>query len=71
MEQDETLNEFLHILARIKDLLGEAAISGSEAVDLDDAMQRLRKAGNNDDADELAELIRLADELKAQHQPKS
>jgi hypothetical protein len=71
MDNDETLEEFVQILGRIKGLVGEAAISDDKGIDLVDAVQRLRLSGNDEDADELAMLCERADELKAQHQAKS
>lgn len=71
MDYDETLDEFVQILGCIKNLVGEAAISDDEDIDLGEAIQRLRRSGNNKDADELAGLIERADEMKAQHQAKS
>jgi len=71
MERDEKLDEFVGILGRIKDLIGEAAISNEEGVDLAEAVEQLRLAEKNEDADKLAELIKRADELRAQHQAKS
>ncbi len=71
VDHDETLDEFLQILARIKDLVGEATISDTAGIDLVEAIERLRQSGNNEDADELAELCQRADELKAQHQANS
>jgi hypothetical protein len=71
MDYDETLEEFLQVLGRIKDLVGEATNSDDEGVDLAGAIQQLRLSGKNKDADELAELVERADELKAQHQAKS
>ncbi len=68
MEKDETLDEFVRILGRIKELLGEATISEEKGVDLVKTIEQLRQSGNNDDADELAELVERADELKALHQ---
>ena len=68
MAADETLDEFVQILGRIKDLVGEATISDDDGIDLAEAIERLRLSGNNKGADELAELIERADELKAQHQ---
>jgi hypothetical protein len=67
METDETLEEFVRILGRIKGLVGEAMISDNASFDLAKAIEDLRLSGNNDDSDELAELIERADELKAQH----
>lgn len=71
MERDQKLDEFVEILGRIKDLISEAAISTEEGVDLAKAVEQLRLAEKNEDADKLAELIERADELKAQHQTKS
>ena len=70
MDKDETLEEFVQILGRIKELVGEAKISGDEAFDLVKAIEQLRQSGNGTDADELAALVERADQLKAQHQPK-
>lgn len=70
MDKDETLDEFVQILGRIKALLGEEAISDDEGPDLVAAIEELRASGNNEDADELAALLERADELKAQHQAK-
>jgi hypothetical protein len=71
MENDDTLSEFLRILGRIKELVGEAPMLCDNGIDLDESMQRLRQSGNNDDADELADLIQRADEIKAQQLAKS
>ncbi|RLA27303.1 MAG: hypothetical protein DRQ63_06200 [Gammaproteobacteria bacterium] len=71
MENDETLQEFMQILGRIKTLLGEATISDGASIDLDAAVEQLRESGNNKDADELATLCKRADELKAQQQANS
>jgi len=71
MENDETLQEFMQILGRIKTLLGEATISDGASIDLDAAVEQLRESGNNKDADELATLCKRADELKAQQQTNS
>ncbi len=71
MENDKTFEEFIQILERIKEMIGDVAIEDDEGFDLTKAVERLRLSGNNDDADELAELIERADELKAQHQVKS
>lgn len=71
METDKTLDEFVQILGRIKELIGDVAIEDDEGLDLTKAIERLRLSDNNDDADELAELVERADELKAQHQVKS
>jgi len=71
MDDDGTLDEFVQILGRIKNLVGAAAISDAEDIDLVEAIQRLRRSGNDKDADELAGLVERADEMKAQHQAKS
>jgi len=71
MDYDETLVEFLQILGRIKDLVGEVTISDDAGVDLAGTIQQLRLSGNSEGADELTELVKRADELKAQHQAKS
>ena len=71
MDKDETLQEFVQILGRIKDLVGESTLLGNEEIDLAEAVERLRQSGNNEDADELAGLCKRADELKAQRQAKS
>ena len=70
MDNDKTLEEFVQILGRIKDLIGEAATS-DDGIDLVKAIEGLRQSGSDQDADELAELVERADELKAQHQAKS
>ena len=70
MDNDETLEEFVQILGRIKELVGELEHPGDEGVDLVKAIERLRQSGNDTDAEELAALIERADELKVQHQPK-
>ena len=71
MDNDDKLEEFVQILGRIKDLLGDVTTSDDEDIDLVEAIEQLRLSGNNTDADELAELIERADELKAQHQAKT
>ena len=71
MDNDDTLREFLQILGRIADLAGEATMSDDEEINLVETVQRLRQSGNDKDADELAELVQRADELKAQHQTES
>ena len=68
---DETLLEFVRILGRIAELVGDATDSDNEDIDLAEAIQRLRQSGNSEDADELAELFQRAEELKALHQAKS
>ena len=71
MDKDETLQEFVQILGRIKEMVGESALLGNEEIDLAEAVERLRQSENNEDADELAGLCKRADELKAQHRAKS
>lgn len=71
MDNDDTLREFLQILGRISDLAGEAVMSDDEEIDLVETIQKLRQSENDKDADELAELVQRADELRAQHQRKS
>jgi hypothetical protein len=68
MDTDDTLREFVQILGRIADLAGDSMMSDDEEIDLVEAIQNLRQSGNDTDADELAELVQRADELKAQHQ---
>ncbi len=67
MEYDKETDELAQILGRITDLMGEASFSGGEAINSVEAIQRLRLAGNNKDADELAELFLRGDELKAKY----
>jgi hypothetical protein len=50
--------------------MGSATVSDDESANLDEAIERLRLSGNDKDADELAELVKRAEELKAQHQAK-
>jgi len=52
MDNDETLIEFVQILGRIKFLLGDAANSDDEELDLSREIERLRRSGNDKDADE-------------------
>ena len=68
MENDEALEEFLKILGRIKDLLGEESLPNDTGIDLIDAIEQLRQSGNDKVADELAGLLERAEVLKAQHQ---
>jgi len=68
MDNDDTLNEFVQILGRIADLIGDATTSDGKEVDLVEIVEKLRQSGNDKDADELAELVKRADELKALHQ---
>ena len=71
MEKDEKLEEFVQILGRIKDLVGEESMSGGTGIDLIDVVEQLRQSGDNDDADELTELLERAEALKAQHKAES
>lgn len=71
MDNDDTLSEFLQILGRIKELVGETTASGDDGIDLETAVKQLREAGNNEAADEITELVQRAEELKALHQPKA
>lgn len=71
MDKDEALQEFVQILGRIKELLGEAAIQDGEGIDLAGAIEKLRKSGSTAVADELEQLCKRADDLKAQHQAQS
>lgn len=68
MENDEKLEEFVRILGRIRDLVGDEAMSDSTGIDLVDIVEQLRLSKNDKDADELAELINRAEALKMQHQ---
>ena len=70
MENDETLEEFVRILGRIKNLLGEETIPNDTGIDLVDAIEQFRQSGSDKDADELAELLERAEELKAQNKAK-
>ncbi len=70
-DNDETLGEFIQILGRIKELAGEAAVADDKGIDLAAAIEYLRESGGNKVADELAELVKRADELQAQQQLKS
>lgn len=67
MENDEKLEEFVQILGRIKDLVGEESMSDGTGIDLADVVEQWQQSGNDADADELGELIKRAEELKAQH----
>jgi hypothetical protein len=71
MDKDKMLDDFVQILGRIADLTGAASMSDDKDIDLDKAIEKLRLSGNDEGADELAELVKRADELKAQHQAKS
>lgn len=71
MDKDEALQEFVQILGRIKELLGEAAIQDGEGIDLAGAIEKLRQSGSTEVADELDQLCKRADDLKAQHQAKT
>ena len=68
MENDKTLEEFVQILGRIQELVGEESMSGGTGIDLVDVVEQMRQSGDEKDADELAELVKRAEELKAQHQ---
>ncbi len=70
-DHDETLVEFVRILGRIAELVGDATESDNEDIDLVEAIKRLRQSGNSEDADELAELFQRAEDLKALHKAKS
>ena len=70
MGYDETTDELAKILGRMADLMGEQSFSDDDSINSVDAIQGMRLAGKNDDADELAELIQRADELKAQHRTR-
>ena len=70
-DQDETLVEFVRILGRIAELVGDARESDNEDIDLVEAIKRLRHSGKSEDADELAELFQRAEDLKALHKAKS
>ena len=69
-ENEKTLEEFIQILGRIAELVGENTTSDDDDVDLVDAIQRLRLSGNSTGADELEELFQRAEDLKALHQTK-
>ena len=71
MDNDEKLEEFVQILGRIGDLVGEESISDGIGIDLADVVEQWRQSGNDTDADELGELIKRAEELKAQHKADS
>ncbi len=68
MENDKTLEEFVQILGRIRELVGEGSMSGGTGIDLIDIVEQMRQSGDGKEADELAELIERAEELKALHQ---
>ena len=71
MEKDEKLEEFVQILSRIRDLVGEEPMTGGTGIDLVDIVEQLRQSGDDKDADELSELLKRAEELKAEQQAKS
>ena len=71
MEDDKTLQEFVQILGRINDLVGEVATADDKGTDLVDAIAQLRLSGKDKDADVLAKLCARAEELKAQNQAKT
>ena len=68
MDSDDTLTEFLQILGRINELVGETSNAGDDGIDLQTTIKQLRESGNNEDADELTELVGRAEELKALQQ---
>lgn len=68
METDEKLEEFVQILGRIRELVGEESMSGETDIDLVDVVEQMRQSGNDEAADELGALIKRADELKDKHQ---
>lgn len=70
MDKDESLEEFVQILGRIRELTAQATTADDNGLNLDDVVKQLRLDGENDDADELAELIERADALKAQQKAK-
>ena len=70
MDKDESLEEFVQILGRIRELTAQETTADDNGLNLDDVAKQLRLDGENDDADELAELIERADALKAQQQAK-
>ena len=67
METDETLEEFVQILGRIRELVGEESMSGNTGIDLVDVVEQMRQSGDDEDADALAQLVKRAEELKALH----
>jgi len=71
MDKDEKLEEFVQILSRIRDLVGEEPMTGGTGIDLIDIVEQLRQSGDDKDADELSELLKRAEELKAEHQAES
>jgi len=71
MDEDEKLEEFVQILGRIRDLVGEEPMTGGTGIDLLDIVEQLRQSGDDKDADELTELLKRAEELKAQQQAES
>ena len=71
MDKDEKLEEFVQILSRIRDLVGEEPMTGGTGIDLVDIVEQLRQSGDDKDADELSELLKRAEELKAEQQAKS
>ncbi len=71
MEKDEKFEEFVQILGRIGELVGEESMSDGIGIDLVDVVEQLRQSGDDKDADELNELLKRAEELKAEQQAKS
>jgi hypothetical protein len=67
MKTDETLEEFVQILGRIRGLVGEESMSGNTGIDLVDVVEQMRQSGDDEDADALAQLVKRAEELKALH----
>ena len=67
MKTDETLEEFVQILGRIRELVGEDSMSGNTGIDLVDVVEQMRQSGDDEDADALAQLMKRAEELKALH----
>jgi hypothetical protein len=70
-DKKKKLEEFVQILGRIRYLVGEETIAHDQDVDLSKAIEQLRQSGKDKDADELADLIKWADNLKAQQQAES
>jgi hypothetical protein len=71
MDNDEKLEEFVQILGRIGELVGEESMSDGIGIDLVDVVEQWRQSGNDTDADELGELIKRAEELKEQQKADS
>jgi len=45
MDKDEKLEEFVQILGRIRDLVGEEPMTGGTSIDLVDIVEQLRQSG--------------------------